>query len=136
MFPQASTATWEGDLKLTWLPVGFASIGTGTGLTEEATTGGTYVWAWAVRHRSVADAIASKTMAARQSANLPEERATTVFDVSPIPSSGRRNSSTTLGSIFVKGEAAMGRVGQLKMILNKWSSSKSGHVLIPPTESI
>src|ERR1017187_4682582 len=106
MFPQASTATWEGDLKLTWLPVGFTSVGTGTGLTEEATTGGTYVWAWAGRHRSVADAIASKTMAARQSANLPEER----FDVFPIPSSRRRNSSTTLGSISVKGEAAMGRV--------------------------
>jgi hypothetical protein len=45
-------------------------------------------------------------MAARQSANLPEER----FDVFPIPSSRRRNSSTTLGSISVKGEAAMGRV--------------------------
>src|ERR1035441_9280076 len=105
MFPQASTATSLGALRLIWEPVGLASITVGTGLTEEATTGGTYVWAWAGRHRSVADAIASKTMAARQSANLPEER----FDVFPIPSSRRRNSSTTLGSISVKGEAAIDR---------------------------
>jgi hypothetical protein len=107
----------------------------GTGLTEEATTGGTYVWARVGRHRSVADAIASKTMTARRSSNLPEERATTVFDVFPM-SSSERNSSTTFASISLKGEAAMGRVEQLRMILNKWSSRKSGHVLFPPTESI
>jgi hypothetical protein len=107
----------------------------GTGLTEEATTGGTYVWARAGRHRSVADAIASKTMAARRSGDLSKGRATTVFDVFPMPSS-ERNSNTTFASISLKGEAAMGRVEQLKMILNKWSSRKSGHVLFPPTESI
>jgi hypothetical protein len=75
-------------------------------------------------------------MAAQRSDSLSEERATTVFDVLPIPSSGRRDSSTTLGSIPLKGEAAMGRVEQLRMILNKWSSRTSDNVLFPSTESI
>src|ERR1017187_9373189 len=112
MFPQASSATSDGETRLVWEPVGVAYGVVGTGLTEEAITGGTYVgvWAWAGRHRSVADAIASKTMAAQRSDNLSKERATTVFDVLPIPSSGRQDSSTTLGSIPLKGGDAMGRV--------------------------
>jgi hypothetical protein len=74
-------------------------------------------------------------MPARRS-NLSEERAPTVFDVFPMSSSGRRDSSTTFGSNSLKGEAAMSRVEQLRMILNKWSSRKSGHVLFSSTESI
>jgi hypothetical protein len=93
----------------------------GTVVTEEETTGGTYctVWARAGRHRSVAHAIASKTMAARRSGDLSKGRATSVFDVFPMPGSGRRDSSAPLGSIPWKGEAAMGRAEQLRMSLNK-----------------
>src|ERR1035437_8996001 len=98
MFPQASSANSDGETRLVWEPVGVAYGVVGTGLTEEATTGGTYVWARAGRQRSVADAIASKTMPAWRSGNLSEERAPTVFDVFPMSSSGRRDSSATFGS--------------------------------------
>jgi hypothetical protein len=57
-------------------------------------------------------------MAARRSGDLSKGRVTTVFDVFPMPSS-ERNSSTTFASISLKEEAAMGRVEQLRMILNK-----------------
>src|ERR1035437_9323228 len=125
MFPQASSANSDGETRLVWEPVGVAYGTVGTGLTEEATTGGTYVWARAGRQRSVADAIASKTTPARRSADLSDERTPTVFDVFPMSSSGRRDSSTTFGSNSLREKAAMSRVEQLRMSLNKWSSRKS-----------
>jgi hypothetical protein len=131
MFPQASSAISDGETRLVCEPVGVAYGVVGTGLTDEATTAGTYVEAWAraAWDKKVAEVTASKITAARRSANLPQELAATLSDF-PLSSGGRRDSSGTFGDNSPRGEAAIGRMEQLRMILNKWSSRRSGHILV------